>query len=222
MKLRHYYHIYVDGDWEDIVDDHFEALWNSGLMVNLDVLKIGLVGSEENREKAITLINTFAGPMPWSIAALKDSGYEQETQDVLYHDAEVADEPFLALYAHSKGSSDRSAINEVWRKAMTRYCVYKWLKPTTILRYSDRVAAGCFWAPFNNGRDLNIEEGTQYFAGTFWWAKSETIKQLGPPGRESRFGAEAWMGKAVTVLNQPIHNLLDVPLTVEALMAYSY
>lgn len=222
LKLQHYYHVYANGDWEQIVNDHFKALWNSGLMLKLDKLVVGLVGSPLNRESAITCISELAKDAHWQIGATAEFGYEQETQDYLYSDAVEAVEPFLVLYAHTKGASDRSPINEVWRKAMTRYCVYRWVPTVELLETSDNVAAGCFWAPFNNGRDLGIDGGTQYFAGTFWWAKSEVIAEIGPPERLSRFGAEAWIGKAVTEQGLRVENLLNAPLTVSSLRAYAF
>ena len=220
MILKHYYHVYVDGKYIDILVSHVEALIHGHLINRLHTLHFGLVGSAENQIKAQNLLAEIV-PRQYTVSHSLN-GWEQATQKYLYADAVDSYEPFLALYAHTKGASDRSPINEVWRKAMTRTCVYQWMKAVAILESTDAVAAGPLWAPFNNGLDLGITEGTQYFAGTFWWAKSEAIAAIGPPETESRFGAEAWIGKVVTELGLPIRNLLNVKLEIDSLRPFGF
>ena len=215
MKLRHYYHLYADGKYPWIVFDHFAALNAAGLINELDNLHVGFVGSSANVEKAQQLVAGLT-PRPFTMN-VASSGWEQETQDVLYRDAVDATEPFLALYAHTKGASSPSEMNDVWRAVMTLHTVRRWR--TAIAAIKDNVgAAGCFWAPFENGRLLGITQGTPYFAGTFWWARSDAIAKIGPPHRVNRYGAEGWIG-SVTTLPAPyeVSCLFDAPLSVPVL-----
>jgi len=197
IELRHYYHVYADGDYKDIVTEHFNALRTSGLLGALSHIHVGFVGSEENVRSAKQRVSRLTRSFSSNAAP---SGWEQETQDFLYRDAREAKRPFLALYAHTKGASDRSEINEVWRKIMTRYTVRDWRN--AVASVTGHVgAAGCFWAPFDNGR-LVGEGEMPFFAGTFWWAKSEAIAEIGPPERVDRYDAERWIGKIIK-LPQP-------------------
>lgn len=220
MQLRHYYHIYADGDYRHIVREHAQALYDSDLIANLSKLHFGIVGHSSNVSAAIDLLMEIIPDWDFSWNTAPE-GFEQETQDVLWRDCVEAVTPFHVLYGHTKGAWSQSTINEVWRRAMVRSTVKKWKRAVSKLE-GNIGAAGPFWAPFNNGVDLGITTGTQYFAGTFWWAKSEAIAKIGPPERSSRWGAESWIGK-ITTLPEPydVFNLLDVPLTVQTLRPHS-
>lgn len=219
MYLRHYYHVYADGNWRHIVSEHLCSVRSSGLMAELQNLDIGIVGSVTNRCHVVEFLNA-ALSVPWRLCVEAESGWEQETQDCLYEDALNSNEPFLALYAHTKGSYSPSSLNEVWRKVMTRYTVWEWKQ--AVSRLNGKVgAAGCFWAPFHNGVDLGLLEGTQYFAGTFWWVRSQAIAAIGRPTRNSRYDAETWIG-LIRETHPPfeVACLLDVPLTIRSLSRY--
>ncbi len=65
---------------------------------------------------------------------------------------------------------------------------------------------GAYWLTkeeFPQIADHNNPDGYPYFAGTFWWAKSSHIRELGEPVREHRWQAEHWIGKreGMTVYN---------------------
>jgi hypothetical protein len=219
MKLRHYYHLYADGNYRKIVRQHFAALIATDLIGHLDHLHVGIVGSDENVAEARKWVGKQTRRKFTTSSA--PSGWEQETQDVLYRDAVEAKEPFLALYAHTKGASSQTEINEHWRTLMTRYTVNRWKNAVATIK-GNIGAAGSFWAPFDNGRQVGRPEGTQYFAGTFWWARSDALAQIGPPERDDRFGAERWIGKITKPpLNFGVAKLFDAQLTVETLRHYA-
>ncbi len=220
MKLRHYYHLYADGNFRSIVREHFSALRTSGLLDQLDRLHVGFVGSKANVEDAERLVAQILRHRAFT-TNVAPSGWEQETQDVLFRDAAASPKPFLALYAHTKGAWSQNDINEHWRAIMTLHTVRNW-RPATGAITDDIGAAGCFWAPFRNGRDIGSADGTRYFAGNFWWARSDAIAKIGLPERANRFDAERWIGK-ITSLGEPfgVANLFDAPLTVQSLARFS-
>lgn len=217
MELRHYFHLYADGEYRQIVREHFSALRQSGLAKRLDRLHLCFIGSEENRAAARHLVRQLWPREFTSNEAA--NGWEQETLDVLHADACSADAPFLALYAHTKGAWNPDPVNPPWRVIMTRETVTKWREATATIK-GNVAACGCFWAPFDNGRIFNIEGGTQYFAGNFWWAKSQAIARLNRPERINRFDSEKWIG-GVTRANPPydIAVLFDCPLDLPDLVA---
>jgi hypothetical protein len=157
-------------------------------------------------------------PFTTNVAA---HGWEQETQDILYRDAQNAKEPFLALYAHTKGAAVQTEMNELWRKVMTRFTIGQWTIAISELAHNVG-AVGCFWAPFDNGKLVGRAEGTQFFAGTFWWARSDVIAKIGRPDRATRFGAEGWIGR-ITTIDPPyeIRDIFSVPLDVDSLRPYA-
>jgi hypothetical protein len=60
-------------------------------------------------------------------------------------------------------------------------------------------AVGCHWLTKEEHphiADQNNPDGTPYFAGNFWWSKSEHIRKLEQPKRQNRYQAEAWIGTA--------------------------
>jgi len=219
MKLRHYYHVYADGKYRQIVSSHFAALNSTGLIDELDSLHIGFVGNGGHVKEARQLVRHLTRrPFTSNVASV---GWEQETQDVLYRNATEAAEPFLALYAHTKGASSQTEINELWRYIMTRHTVRNWKHAIGAIR-GNVAAAGCFWAPFDNGRLIGHAGGTQYFAGTFWWARSDAIARIGPPDRSVRYDAESWIGK-ITKLSKPfeVACLFDAPLELGSLRRHA-
>lgn len=210
-QIRHYYHVYADGDYRQAARDHFAALRSSGLSKIVEHLHIGFVGSEENVRNARRRIADLAGRKFEENASA--TGWEQETQDMLHRDAVMAKRPFLALYAHTKGAANPTELNRLWRIIMTRYTVTRWRE--AVATFDGRIgAAGCFWAPFKD---------TRFFAGNFWWARSDAIASIGPPDRTDRFGAEGWIGR-VTVLTRPygVYALFNAPLTLPSLQRFEH
>lgn len=215
VKLRHYYHLYADGLYQPIIAEHFEALRRSGLLSELETLHIGLVGTAQNTSLALRRIKRLvAKKHSISVSA---TGWEQQTLDLLYRDAVRAREPFIALYAHTKGAWAANDLNVLWRQTMTRHTVERWKSAVSMID-GQTGAVGCFWAPFDNGRSIGVPRDTQYFAGNFWWARSDAIAAIGPPQRNNRYDAERWIG-TITKLPTPyrIRCLFDAPLTLEAL-----
>jgi hypothetical protein len=106
------------------------------------------------------------------------------------------EEEAVYLYAHTKGASDPSLINQLWNRSMTFFNVVAWERCLQLLEGVD--AVGCHWITkeqFPHMADANNPDGYPYFGGTYWWAKSSHIKELGEPERKQRWQAEHWIGK---------------------------
>lgn len=175
--IKHFYHIYADGEWETPVIDHIKALKQSGLLNELEEFKIGIVGAPTNRE-AVTEFITNKG-IKFEIVGEADTGWEQVTLRPLREDA-VDSPPYKVLYAHTKGAANRSPINTYWRIGMTKETVNKWKSCIALLE--DHDAVGPHWV-----------RKQRFFAGNFWWANSSFISTLSPPTNHSRWDAEAWL-----------------------------
>ena len=178
--IAHFYHLYVDGHYEQPLDEHMFALESSGLLDELDEFFVGLVGSPENREKAKKVV-------PGVIVAEADSGWEQVTLSVLHEYSH--DNDWFVFYAHTKGAWSNNEMAKQWRVSMTHNTVNKWQECVEALTRVD--AAGPYWLLSN---EPEHEEHDHFFAGNFWWARSDYIRTLPLISVSNRYQAEGWIG----------------------------
>lgn len=188
--IKHFYHVYADGEWRDAVDEHFTALdkIDAG-MIDLHVLA---VGSVENCDEALRHVRSV---LPRSVAFEQmydcDQGWEQETLAWLYGDATGGynknNSPYL--YCHTKGAYNTASLNVEWRRSMTRHTVERWRECLRWLKLVDVV--GCHW--LTKQQFDNVD--TPFFGGNYWWATAEYIRTLPPPPRNDRWDAERWIGQ---------------------------
>lgn len=193
--LYHWYHVYADGDWKPMVDEHAFALQRYGLYENLTEMFVGFVGSKANISEAKEyLVNKG---LEFTVCAEKRKGWEQVTQDQIWEFSLTHDG--LCLYAHTKGSANPSPVTDGWRRYMTWYNVCDWVTPRQHLLNGKR-AAGCYWVDVRN-RGVEFQAhphppySVGYFAGTFWWTHLSELRAGDPPMTVSRFDAEHWIGK---------------------------
>lgn len=190
MKLFHYYHIYADGSWLPPLAEHIEALKKYDLLKNLEEIKIGIVGEEQERnfiKEWLTNKN-----VNYNVVAEDGIGWEQVTLNKLYEDSTKLDG--YVLYAHTKGSANRSnPENSLWRKTMCYYNVVKWKDCIDSLKDND--ACGIFWINTNGLEDHPEHKNSKwFFAGNYWWTSMSHIKTLPPPLNNNRYEAEGWVG----------------------------
>ena len=180
MKLVHFYHVYADGDWFTPAVEHVEELVMSGLIDNLDDMFLGIVGTSANREKV-------KFELPGVVVAEADEGWEQVTLKEVHNYAQ--DNDAAIFYAHTKGAWSKSQLATDWRVSMTHDTVTRWQECVAGLR--DHDAAGAFWLksvePEHNEHDF-------FFAGNFWWGRSDYIRTLSPVSVSNRYQAEGWVG----------------------------
>lgn len=180
--LAHFYHIFVDGHYRRPLDEHMLALETSGLLYELDEFFVGLVGSEENRRQAKKVI-------PGVVIAEAETGWEQTTLSVLHDYAK--DNDWFVFYAHTKGAWSNDELARQWRVSMTHATVHKWQECVDALTRVD--AAGPYWLLSD---EPEHKEHDYFFAGNFWWARSDYLARLPNLRYENRFQAEGWVGLA--------------------------
>jgi hypothetical protein len=179
--LGHYYHIYADGPWEPIVEEHWDKLRDSGLLFMIEFFRVGVVGSEENRARVRELL-----PM-LEIVAEASEGWEQVTLEKLLEGAQTFDGAIL--YAHTKGAWSTSELARQWRVSMTYDTVTRWRECVEALYTVD--TAGPYWL---KSHEPEHKDHKHFFAGNFWWARTDYLRRLDPPKNEHRFQAEGWVG----------------------------
>jgi hypothetical protein len=191
MQVSHFYHVYCAGRWHEPVTEHLAALDASGYD---GPFILGAIGSPRERQEALVVIGAIRVP---DAVVSADEGVEQVTVEEI--DRYVDTHTGAIMYAHTKGASTVSPIQDVWRRHMTRKVVAGWR--TCEAAIADGYdAVGCFWLAASDWPGEEVPDsrwGWGHFSGNFWMASCEYLRALPPPSAVSRYGAEAWLGKGV-------------------------
>ena len=185
--LAHFYHIYADGNYEGIVQDHLEALIASELYDNLDMIAVGLVGDKHNCVEAVELLEYYGSK--FDIEVIAREGWEQVTLQCLHDWAKENDGK--VLYAHTKGAWSNTELSYPWRETMTDVVVNRWQEAVEALDMWD--TAGAFWIL---SHEPEHEEHDFFYGGNFWWATTDYLRKLPPVKNDNRYQAEGWIGLA--------------------------
>lgn len=192
MTIRHYYHVYAVEGWESIVDEHLTAMIESGLADALgdDGFRVGVVGELAECDRVVAYCQERIPTRP---VAIVTQGFEQVTLEAMRMWEMVWPDDSPVLYAHTKGVSDPSEINIAWRRSMETKLVREWRTCVAGLALNKDVSAvGCHWLTPDAYPDMVT---IPFFGGNWWWAKASFIRTLGPLSIESRWEAEAWLGR---------------------------
>jgi hypothetical protein len=194
----HWYHVYAAGNWRQPVEEHCRALTQYGLFDELDGLFVGYVGTDEQIAAAHAALTPFGR---WHECARAEQGWEQVTLDAMYDFVQHHDG--LVSYAHTKGASRNEGVDLQWRRGMTYHNFVTWQRPVAALE-AGKTIVGCNWICGGPSSVPGYGTGGM-FGGNFWWTRAEHLRRNVPPGHESRFAAEHWLGQLSEVM----------PLTVD-------
>jgi hypothetical protein len=195
-KIYHFYHAYADGKNSLVaVVEHLDNLISSNLSKNLEKFCVGIIGSEDNRAKIKKVLLSKASEIPLEIITESIQGFEQLTLEKMWDFSKHSDGYFF--YAHTKSAANAHNYNECWMRTMENYNVLNWIEAISHLKTND--AVGCFWLTHEEYPNLihwnNVNPNTNsFFAGNYWWATSDTIKELPLPDISNRYMAEQWLG----------------------------
>jgi hypothetical protein len=231
VKIYHFYHIWADGNWEIPVKEHLDSLIKYEILNSISI-KIGIVGSVENRDKVKKYVSDYG--INFEVCAETETGYEQETLDKIL---ELEDEDAYILYMHTKGSYNDQDFEHNWRRNMTLGLIGSWQKCIQILNknvligytYSNlkkfdeknlSIIYNKYDEIFSNKDDVifigsRVKNGGGTIGGNFWWSRLKYLKLLKKPNRGDwqgqvfsdgsylRGGAEEWVrGLNVVVKDQ--------------------
>jgi hypothetical protein len=187
--LHAFLHVYADGNWAQPVTEYCEALVRHGLAYAVDAAHVGYVGSAGNIAAARCTVEHY---LPGhDVVAESTAGWEQETLTPLHRF--VQDHDGFVSYAHTKGASRDNPVDEPWRRSMIYYNIVDWRTPVAALE-SGCAVAGCHWRQAAPSSVPGYGHSGM-FGGNYWWARAELLRLNVPPGRESRFAAEHWLGQ---------------------------
>lgn len=182
-----FFHIYADGKWQEPVKEFLHGYRKWGLIDNVSILRIGLVGSPQNRAEVSQYL--IYEKIDFEVVAKENAGWEQVTQKKLFDFAQHRDG--AVLYIHTKGASRQDGVNELWRRSMYYYNLSQWkLAEQKLTEGYD--AVGQHWMyPTKHHPE---HRGSPFFGGTVWWTTLAHIRKIGSPPTFIRHDAEGWIG----------------------------
>ena len=121
------------------------------------------------------------------VVADSATGWEQVTLAGLHKFCQ--DDDGFVFYGHTKGSWSSDPIAHPWRVTMIRDTVTAWRECVDALGLVQ--AAGSYWLRSDMPEH---HDHKFFFAGNYWWARSDYVRTLEPVGVETRFQAEGWIG----------------------------
>ena len=184
-RLTHFFHVYADGNFSTPIVEHFTEARISGLLDALDSVRVGIVGTPENRDRVLDLFDELEVPV--MVVADSATGWEQVTLAGLHKFCQ--DDDGFVFYGHTKGSWSSDPIAHPWRVTMIRDTVTAWRDCVDALGLVQ--AAGSYWLRSDMPEH---HDHKFFFAGNYWWARSDYVRTLEPVGVETRFQAEGWIG----------------------------
>jgi len=190
-KIYHFYHAYADGNNSlPVVQKHLENIITSELSKHLEKIYIGIVGSDVNREKIKEILLSYVSKISLEIIIEATEGFEQITLEKLREHSQSNQGYYF--YAHTKSAMNSHHANRCWMHTMEHYNLMNWIEAIRQLKSND--AVGCFWLTHHRHPNLITPNTNSFFAGNYWWSKSEIISSLPPLDTSNRYMAEQWIG----------------------------
>lgn len=184
------YHLFVTGNWNEIVKEQFEKLNNVGLYdkTNIIWVTVNLNGHSENSVKNLLKKynkiqyefyneNTFEYP---GIKKVKELGDNNDMKILYFHSKGVSNH--YIKYSDNDISTEKINNIRSWRYCLEYFVLEKWKEAVELLNNNDAVGA------------TNING---WYWGNFWWVTSNHIKKCRPVEKWGRWGYEAWLNDYV-------------------------
>lgn len=195
--IRIYIHCAMMYDWEDVIQEMFNSICDSGVYDACESISIAALGSVDEYKKLMDLTAKYDKRK--LVKHNEDlSITEVITLNHLKKDADTNNR-FIAVYLHTKGvshnrqtHSDNRKWGDYWRRYMLHFIVNNWQENLPAFNMLDMGydLVGVRVIPARrNG------EGLTHISGNFWMADSEYIRTLEKINFNLRGGlyAEMWV-----------------------------
>jgi hypothetical protein len=169
MKKYVFWHIGNIGNGIEVAKEQYQTLLNSGLLENVDGLKIGLSGN--NDEFITSILNEKIS----LVVQAPITECETNTSRKMVEFARYLPEDSYILFMHTKGSSRYGTAmyenGKAWRNYMEYFSIEKWRDAIAKLDSGyDSCGVEMFYDPL---------PGIHY-SGAFFWIRSNILKQIDP------------------------------------------
>ncbi len=205
MKIALFYHCKIRGSGipdelaaQVIVGEQLQALQQSGLLAVADEFTIGIDGDKQDLSKVAELCPCDRASL---VAHNGRATFEFGTLEFLRQSLRRG---WAVLYHHSKGvTKPHDAFHHEHRRTMERHLIWEWPKCVRALE------CGCDAVGVNLVHEdrRTVLPGT-FFAGNFWWARSDYLMKLPPLNvmDSIRTNAEGWVTQSGV---RPLPRLYD-------------
>lgn len=205
IKKILYYHMYLTDEpstWTNIFLEQMKAMEDSGLLSELDMIKIVAITQDDERireleslcstemaaDKGVNFdIHFVKNPWANDIAMMENlesphTITENYTFRRIYEDCQNAEEEFYVMYIHTKGITSCMRLmskNCILAQSFKNYYYWRqFLNWGVIKRWRSCVDA----LDYHDVAGVNFfSSPSPHFSGNFWWAKSSYIKTLPNP-----------------------------------------
>ena len=192
-KIVAFYHLATMGHYKQVDAEILGLVKHSGLLKELDSLKIGVVGNGdidllyEDEKMEIKRLDNSVGAYEYPIMKwLREYCFENECYVLYFANVGVS---------HAK---EREDYYPGWRDLCCHFCIMKYKECLKALEM-DYNTCSIEWQKYP----------CPHFSGSFWWAKSEYIKTLptledartygNEKIKSKRHGTEFWIGMSDNV-----------------------
>jgi hypothetical protein len=189
--LIHFYHCWVDGDWEEPLLEHQNALDDAGIpFAARYAVLVGCGGC-----RVIPEAHYFSPASGWTVAHRQETGHEDVTINLVRQYA-IEHPDTRIFYAHDKASWHRGPndIHVAWRRRIQEYTVDRWQECVRAL--DDHDTAGPHWLTYERYASVlpfSPEATTPFYAGNYWWANAAYLATL-PECPPIHGDTERWIG----------------------------
>lgn len=204
MPISVFYHCWLpDNRAVHVLCEQASALKQSGLESAAQEIHVGLNGDPLGAE-------IIRSVMPSAKISVHEANVLGEAFTIkLLQQWLPGHENWAVCYHHIKGISH--APNDAyanWRRCLEREVIWQWRRCVADLERGFETVGAHWHTPFDQ----------QYWAGTFWWANSNYLRQLPPVDEKTVSGrsyeSEVWIGKCgrkPRIVNYTHHGLLACP-----------
>jgi predicted O-methyltransferase YrrM len=195
-KIMVFSHNYLFNNWKYIVTEQLDTLKESRLYFESDTIHYFVYDTDNHLKDFFELVNSKDVYGKIKISVLKENAFEFNSLINLQNVSNLHDG--YVLYYHTKGVTSRENhtneyVNmegvESWRKCLEYFNLEKWENCVEKLKEGYDVV-GCLF-------QTNNQFYNNYFAGNFWWTKTDYIRGL--PNMSvlkspDRMMTELWIG----------------------------
>lgn len=212
-KIFIYYHVFLAGNWLEIMKEQIDCLVKSELYQN-SCIKLGALHEARDLTQIPILKSYIKNYENIQIQFIKENtGWaESETLAILKDDCDKFEKNRNVLYLHVKGVTQHNTEKQVpvanWRRMMEYFLVENWRK--CILKLKEGYDCCGINHQIHAGNIYGKVQGIHIFNGNFFWANSDYIKKLDRKILfEHRYSSENFIcslkdNKAYSFYNSPI------------------
>jgi hypothetical protein len=212
-KIFIYYHVFLIGNWLEIMKEQINTLIKSGLYENC-CIKIGALHEPRDEEQPAILKSYLKKYDNIHIQFLKENtGFaESETLSVMKDDCDAFNKNRNILYIHTKGVTQYQTEKQTpvanWRRMMEYFLIENWKE--CILKLNNGYDCCGINHQTHAGNIYGEVQKIHIFNGNFFWANSDYIKKLDKKILfEHRYSSENFIcslknNKAYSFYNTPI------------------